>query len=172
MIETSMTNIAENKCHSHSRGSSADLQSVIEHVAHLLPTQGPITSFVHHNTLHAFEELPFEAAVKQAIATFDCQPYFSEERFRELQSSGRIRRQDLRSVLMEDLGVRGDELIGLFGTRFQLRLAMLDHPMRMANSTELRWLVAETSAMREFERNVSSTLREKMVSSTRQWAAL
>ena len=33
------------------------LEQAINHAAHLLPAQGPITVFIHHNTLHAFEEL-------------------------------------------------------------------------------------------------------------------
>ncbi len=40
------------------------LQDAIDHAAHLLPAQGPITVFIHHNTLHALEDLPFTEAVK------------------------------------------------------------------------------------------------------------
>jgi hypothetical protein len=35
------------------------LGRVIDELAHLLPAQGPISIFIHHNTLHAFEELAF-----------------------------------------------------------------------------------------------------------------
>ena len=40
------------------------LARAIEHAAHLLPAQGPINVFIHHNTLHAFEELMRSGAVR------------------------------------------------------------------------------------------------------------
>ncbi len=54
------------------------LLRAVEHAAHLLPQQGPIGVFVHHNTLHAFEHLPFEKAVIEASHLFGAEPYMSE----------------------------------------------------------------------------------------------
>jgi uncharacterized protein len=60
----------------HSR--SHRLHEALHHVAHLLPAQGPIGVFVHHNTLHAFEDQPFEQAVAEAARMFGAEPYMSE----------------------------------------------------------------------------------------------
>ena len=46
----------------------------------LLPAQGPINVFIHHNTLHAFEDLPFDEAVKKGAQLYGCQPYLTEDR--------------------------------------------------------------------------------------------
>ncbi len=51
------------------------LRHAIDHAAHLLPAQGPITVFIHHNTLHAFEDRSFEEAVEEGAQVFGCQPY-------------------------------------------------------------------------------------------------
>ncbi len=42
-----------------SENREGTLVAAIEHASHLLPTQGPIRVFVHHNTLHAFEHYKF-----------------------------------------------------------------------------------------------------------------
>lgn len=54
---------------------SGRLEQALAHAAHLLPAQGPINVFVHHNTLQAFEEQGFHEAVASAAATFGCHPY-------------------------------------------------------------------------------------------------
>ena len=59
-----------------------DLVSQVR-AADVLPDQGPIGVFVHHNTLHAFEDLRFDDAVKMGAKIFGCHPYLPEDRYRE-----------------------------------------------------------------------------------------
>jgi uncharacterized protein YbcC (UPF0753/DUF2309 family) len=83
--------------------------------------------------------------------------------------TGRITRADLAAVLVDDLGDATDRLIGYFGTRYHLRLAMLEHPMRLAPEAELRWLVAETDALHRFRDDVPDAVRRDTIAKTRHW---
>ncbi|MFT5525487.1 MAG: hypothetical protein ACI9HK_003455, partial [Pirellulaceae bacterium] len=147
----------------------ADLLHIIEHAAHLLPAQGPITSFVHHNTLHAFEDLSFENAVVKGAETFGCHPYLPEERYRQKLARGRILQRDIEAELIDDLDNEGDELLGFLGTRFHLRLAMLAHPLRTGPTAELHWVLSETEALRNFRKETPQPIRDRIISDTRQW---
>ena len=82
----------------------------IAHASHCLPAQGPIGVFLHHNTLHAFEEEPFEQAVLHAARLFGTEPFLSEARYRAELKRGRIRLADVEAVLDADLGGRGGAL--------------------------------------------------------------
>jgi uncharacterized protein YbcC (UPF0753/DUF2309 family) len=147
----------------------ARLTKLIDHAGRFLPAQGPINVFIHHNTLHAFEHLPFDEGVRQGGRLFGCQPYLSEDRYREMLNTGRIRPADLAAVLVEDLGDRADELLGFMGTRFHLRMALLEHPLRIAPAAELRWFVAETDALRCFRKEASPQLRQAAIATTQRW---
>ncbi len=135
----------------------------------MLPSQAPIRVFVHHNTLHAFEDLPFAEAVQQGTKAYGCHAYLPEDRFREKVAHGRILPQDLAAELIHDLGDDAEHLIGYFGTRFHMRLAMLQHPLRHGPDAELRWLVAETDALRRFRSEAPADMREQMIEETRRW---
>jgi uncharacterized protein YbcC (UPF0753/DUF2309 family) len=145
------------------------LQEAIDHAAHLLPAQGPITVFIHHNTLHAFEDLPFEEAVKKGARVFGCHPYLTEDQYRDKLLSGRIRFDDLRLVLEADLGPRASERILNLATRLELRLAMLQYPLQIGPTEELVWLVAEKDALRRVRSEASSAVRERLIAETRRW---
>lgn len=145
------------------------LQHAVEHAAHLLPSQAPIQVFIHHNTLHAFENLPFEEAVQTAGAIFGCQPYLTEERYRDSVARGRIPQADLAEVLLDDLGDEADRLISVLGTRYHLRLAMLQYSLRFGPDAEVRWFLSETDALQRFHREARPGLREYMIDQTRRW---
>src|SRR5947207_9707074 len=87
-----------------SPGSPHRISRVIDELAGLLPAQGPIRIFIHHNPLHALENLPFEAAVERAGARLGCHPYLPESRYRAKLASGRILARDVEFVIGEELG--------------------------------------------------------------------
>lgn len=147
----------------------AALQDLIEHAAHYLPAQGPINVFIHHNTLHAFEELPFDEAVQTGGRIYGCQPYLTEDQYRLRLANERIQVADLKAVLADDLGERGSELIANLVTRYDLRRAMLEHPLRVAAPAELRWFVAETDALTRFRPEVAPNVATRLLDETRHW---
>ncbi|HMF16068.1 MAG TPA: putative inorganic carbon transporter subunit DabA, partial [Gemmataceae bacterium] len=146
-----------------------ELKKVIEHAAHLLPAQGPITVFIHHNTLHAFEDMTFDDAVRKGGRVFGCQPYLTEDRYREELNRGRIRFSELQDVLEENLGARAHENILGLCTRLQLRLGMLQYPLRSGPTEELVWFVAEKDALRRIRNEASSAVRQRLIAETRRW---
>lgn len=145
------------------------LAETIAHAAHLLPGQGPITVFIHHNTLHAFEHLPFTEALRQAVRVFGAEPYLSEERYRLELQRGRIRFADLQAALHQDLGTRADQRIVGLATRLELRQAMLQYPLRQGPREELLWFVAETDALRKIRGDLSAAARSCLIAETHRW---
>ena len=139
------------------------LGEVIEHCGHLLPAQGPITVFVHHNTLHALEDLPFNQAVKRAAHVFGCQPYLSEDRYRQELLRGRIRFGELKEALEQDLGDRARQPVACFGTVLDLRLEMLQNPLRTGPTTDLVLYVVDADALRRILGEVSAADRARLI---------
>jgi hypothetical protein len=123
------------------------LAAQIDRAAKLLPIPGPIAAFAFLNTLEALEDLPFDEGVQTGSRLYGAEPYLPLVRYHERLARGRIRPQDLSAVLLENLGDRADVLIGSLGTRYELRLAMLQHPILQGTEEELRWYVAEAQAL-------------------------
>lgn len=118
-----------------SRSPRERLREVLAHAAHVLPAQGPIGVFVHHNTLHAFEERPFEDAVLAAAALYGAEPYMREAAYQADARRGRIRGTDLDAVLAREPD--GPVFTGL--TRRRLRRAMLQPGHADADAATIRW---------------------------------
>src|SRR5437762_14160561 len=105
-----------------SEASSPDpsLMRIIGRLAHLLPAQGPIGLFIHHNPRHAFEHVPFEEAVEHAAVRLGREPYLAEPRYRDKLASGRIRPKDVEALLVEQLGATAVEDVAGVGSRLEL----------------------------------------------------
>jgi uncharacterized protein YbcC (UPF0753/DUF2309 family) len=67
----------------------------IEFIKHFLPQQGMLKDFVHHNTLHAFDELPFHEGLAWAQALFGYQVYLSASEYQSARYKSNIHPQIL-----------------------------------------------------------------------------
>jgi uncharacterized protein YbcC (UPF0753/DUF2309 family) len=135
------------------------LLRTIDRLAHLLPAQGPISIFIHHNTLHAFEHLPFEEAVERAAARLEREPYLAESRYRDKLASGRIRPRDVEALLVEQLGASAADNVADTGSRLDLWRAVVLHGIPAAAGRELSWLLEETEALARFRADLPASAR-------------
>ena len=122
------------------------LRCAVERVARLLPMQGPIGVFVHHNTLHAFEHLPFEQAVIEAAQLFGSEPYMSEAAYRTELARGRIQPQDIDAVLDSE----PDAAVFPRLTRRSLRRAMITPGVREFDAATILWRMEQGDLSRDF----------------------
>lgn len=145
--------------------AGAALDEAVAHVGHLLPAQGPIGVFIHHNTLHAFEGEPFDAAVVRAAGIFGAEPYLSEEDYRVARRQGRIWAADLEGALDADLGPRGGEVALAGLSRRALWLRILEAGIEPLSGQNLSWHLSETDALTRIRRDLPPDAREILI----QW---
>lgn len=90
-----------------------NLNAALNRIAHWLPTQGPLKEFIHHNTLHAFQDLPFEEALATAAHLFGARDYLPLSWYQDAYEQGRISPSALRRILRDDgvLEMRLDDAI-------------------------------------------------------------
>jgi uncharacterized protein YbcC (UPF0753/DUF2309 family) len=77
---------------------------VLHELKHYLPAQAPLKDFIHHNTLHAFQDLPFEMAIRQASEILGYNVSLSLDEYRSLYNSGRIDSAVLEQVIARRKG--------------------------------------------------------------------
>ena len=87
--------------HPHGDHPGHHLEGILHRVGHLLPEQIPLEAFVHHNTLHAYEHLPFEGALQAASAELGTAAAMPEAFTRAQLRSGRILSIDLDETLAD-----------------------------------------------------------------------
>lgn len=83
-------------------------KNVLAKLKHYLPTQTPIKDFIHHNTLHAFQDINFFEAIFKASKIFGYQVTLELEDYRRLFLMGRISNEVLQHILSQNVAT--DEL--------------------------------------------------------------
>jgi uncharacterized protein YbcC (UPF0753/DUF2309 family) len=77
---------------------------VIHDLKHYLPAQAPLKDFIHHNTLHAFQNLKWDKAIRKAEKMFGYKVSLSIDEYRDLYKSNRIKQENLERSIIERKG--------------------------------------------------------------------
>ena len=141
--------------HAFPSAADADLKvrvaAWVRHLEHVLPAQAPIRNFVHHNTLHGLQHLPFADALREAARITGAWPWMDEARARECHAAGRIDDSDLDAALDEWFHARpggvaplADRIAGFPGLdrRCVLRAALVSD-LAPPTAARLHWLLDE-----------------------------
>lgn len=135
----------------------AQVREAIEHLNHLLPGQGPILNFVHHNTIHGFQHLPFLQALSDFEKMTGIRGYMGEEKFRQCYHRGRICDADLGAALLAHKNLDPDTVLGetLAGvSRGEVYRAALLHPLKALSAAQLQWQLVQGKALDRPQKDV------------------
>src|SRR5262245_56856353 len=81
-----------------------DESHALHELKHYLPTQTPLKDFIHHNSLHAFQNLKFFDAIFKASKIFGYQVTLQLSEYRKLFKEGRIKSEILDQVITKRHG--------------------------------------------------------------------
>ncbi|MDQ3627945.1 MAG: DUF2309 domain-containing protein, partial [Actinomycetota bacterium] len=158
--------------HKDSPGADArdHLAHDLAHWGHLLPGQGPMTTFVHHNTLHGLQHQPFEHAVAEGERLLGGRAYEPVERGRARYRDGRITDADLDSVFAARPELGPAEVVGTVGghtvTDAAIRRLHLLHGVDALEPTTLRWALGEGT--QRFAPGVGDAARDRLLGTAQQ----
>lgn len=74
---------------------------VLHELTHYLPSQLALKDFVHHNSLHAFQDKEFFDGIFTASKIFGIQTTFNINEYRKLYAQGRIKPEILERVILK-----------------------------------------------------------------------
>lgn len=77
---------------------------LLHDLKHYLPSQTPLKDFIHHNSLHAFQDMPFYEAIFKARKIFGFHVTLSLNDFRKLYEIGRVRLDIVDQVVEQKYG--------------------------------------------------------------------
>ncbi len=81
--------------------SYSGLDKIIHKLHHYLPSQGPLRDFIHHNTLHAFQDLQFHEGVQLCSQIFGTKVYLTFSEYQKMYRDGRITDDAIQTALFK-----------------------------------------------------------------------
>lgn len=147
----------------------AQIRDCVHQLGHLLPGQAPIRDFVHHNTLHGFQHLPFREALTAAARATGNRGYLPAERFRAYLAEGRITREDLLEAIDAEPDLDPQAILLEWpGDREPLRrrdvyLAALCHPCAPITAAQLQWRIDEEDALGRVQPDLDPGTRTRLI---------
>ena len=145
------------------------LRAAIDQLEDLLPGQAPLKDFVHHNTLHSLQHLPFPAALAESERLTGARGYLTEERFRLFFQEGRITKEDLLSAIDTDPDLEADRPVNGEDEHPWLNrdiyLAALLHPLQPITACQFKWQLEERDVLARFNTAVPADKRRKLLAS-------
>lgn len=86
------------------RVKRSKIEEIISDLKYYLPAQAPLKDFIHHNTLHAFQHLKFNQAIRHAAEIFGYKVSLSITEYRAMFESKRIREDVLDYIICSEKG--------------------------------------------------------------------
>lgn len=150
-----------------SQDARAGIIAALDHLDHVLPGQAPILDFVHHNTLHGYQHLPFEEALAASEALTGTSGYLPEAENRSFYRQGRINDEDLLAALSHDPKLLPDQVFYTSGDlkirrKDIYRIALLVD-LQPITVSQLNWNIEELDALRSVQTDVPEEVRSRLL---------
>lgn len=84
-------------------------ENILRKLRHYLPAQTPLKDFIHHNSLHAFQNLKFYDAIFKASKIFGYNVTLQLSEYRQLYKNGRIKEEILYRQIIQKKGEENKE---------------------------------------------------------------
>lgn len=139
----------------------------IDHLDHILPGQRPLHKFVHHNTIHGFQHLPFEEGLAAYEELTGVYGYLPDSRNRELYQQGRITDADLSAALEHAKHLQSGQTVfqanDLTIKRLDIYQIALLHELPPLSISQLNWQIEELNVLHTIQPDVSKEARARML---------